>query len=470
MLKLLIEKELREIIGSAKFAVTFGVCSFLIVLTFYVGAKSYQLNFERYQAAKTENKRQMQGLTDWINVRDHKIFLPPQPLESLIAGVSNDIGRTVAVAGRGELMASDSRFNDDPIFAIFRFLDLDFIFQIVLSLFAILLAYDAVNGEKERGTLRLSFANPVPRATYILGKLLGMLLSLIIPLLIPVMLGCLIYSFMGVYLTGDDWVRLALVLLTGFLFLGVFLMLAVLCSVVTTRSANSFLLMLVIWIFAVLVIPRSAVLLAGRAVDVPTIDELDSQKNQLSRQLWREDRKKMSTFKPKATAPEQMGSEFMAFMEGLSEGRDTKIMELTDRLNENRQNRQKVQEGLALSIAKISPAASFSLAATTLAGTSLDIKNHFISKARGYQTTYGEFMKTKTGQNQGGGMRMIRVSSEGAEAAEEIDPNEIPLFDYKIPELKSSINAAMFDMGLLTFLNLVFFAGAFVRFLKFDVR
>lgn len=470
MLKLLIDKELREIVGSAKFAVTFGVCSFLILLTFYVGANSYQLNFERYQAAKTENKRQMQGLTDWMNVRDHRIFLPPQPLETLISGVSNDIGRTVAVTGRGELTASGSRFNDDPIFAIFRFLDLDFIFQIVLSLFAILLAYDAVNGEKERGTLRLCFANPVPRATYIIGKLLGMLLSLIIPLLVPVLLGCLIYSFMGVHLTGEDWIRLVLVLLTGFLFLGVFLMLSVLCSVVTTSSANSFLLMLVIWIFAVLVIPRSSVLLASRAVDVPTIDELDSQKNQLGRQLWREDRKKISSFKPKATAPEQMGNEFMAFMEELSEERDNKIMELTNRLNENRQNRQKVQEKLALTIAKISPAAAFSLAVTTLAGTSLDIKNHFISKARGYQTTYGEFMKGKTGQNPGSGFRMVMVKAGGSDKDEEIDPNEIPLFDYKPPELKDSVNAAMFDMGLLAFLNLAFFAWAFVRFLKFDVR
>src|ERR1051325_11113052 len=82
------------------------------------------------------------------------------------------------VRGGGELTADDSRFNEVPIFAIFRFLDLDFIFQIVLSLFAILFAYDAINGEKERGTLRLSFANPIPRHTYILGKLGGACIGL----------------------------------------------------------------------------------------------------------------------------------------------------------------------------------------------------------------------------------------------------------------------------------------------------
>ena len=120
----------------------------------------------------------MEGLTDWTRVNSHRIFLPPQPLEVLVSGVSNDIGRTIEMSGRGELSANNSRFNDDPIFAVFRFLDLDFIFQIVLSLFAILFAFDAINGEKERGTLRLAFANAVPRDKYVLGKLTGSFLAL----------------------------------------------------------------------------------------------------------------------------------------------------------------------------------------------------------------------------------------------------------------------------------------------------
>ena len=57
------------------------------------------------------------------------------------------------------------------------FLDLEFIVLIVLSLFAILFTYDAISGEKERGTLRLSFAGPVARHTYMTGKLLGSFLG-----------------------------------------------------------------------------------------------------------------------------------------------------------------------------------------------------------------------------------------------------------------------------------------------------
>ena len=79
MLKLLIDKELREIIGSTKFAVTFGVMSLLILLAFYVGGRNYQVSQMEYEAAVSENLKQMEGLTNWAQV-DNRIFLEPQPL------------------------------------------------------------------------------------------------------------------------------------------------------------------------------------------------------------------------------------------------------------------------------------------------------------------------------------------------------------------------------------------------------
>ena len=173
MLRTIIEKEIRDLIGSTKFVTTFGVTTLLILMAFYAGAKNHNLAVAQYDASQAENLRQMEGLTDWMSLQQHRIFLPPQPLASLVNGISSDIGRTIDVKTRGEMSAEDSRFNEDPIFAVFRFLDLSFIFQVVLSLFAILLGYDAISGEKERGTLRLVFSNATPRAIFILGKITG---------------------------------------------------------------------------------------------------------------------------------------------------------------------------------------------------------------------------------------------------------------------------------------------------------
>ena len=284
MLGILIEKELRERIRSRAFAVTFGVCAVLIVLTFYIGACHYQVSVERWQAAQSENLRKMEGLTDWLRV-EHHIYLPPDPLSALVTGITNDVGRTIEMYGRGELTAEGSRYGEDPIYAVFRFLDLDFAFQVILSLFAVLLAFNAVSGEKEQGTLRLAMANAVPRSTFILGKLAGTFLALGLPLLIPILLGCLLLMLMGVPLGGSDWARLALVIAAGLLYFGAFLGGAVWVSSLTHRATSAFLILLIIWVVTVLMLPRAAVLLSGRAVDVLSVDEIAARKSALSQEF-----------------------------------------------------------------------------------------------------------------------------------------------------------------------------------------
>jgi ABC-type transport system involved in multi-copper enzyme maturation permease subunit len=472
MIKLIIEKELREIIGSMRFAVTFGVCSMLILVSFYVGAKNYQVSVAQYEAAKRENIRRLEGLTDWFNVQDYRIFLPPQPLAALVTGISNDIGRTTEVQGRGELSSEDSRFSDDPIFAIFRFLDLDFIFQIVLSLFSILFAYDAISGEKERGTLRLSFAYAVPKDSYIVGKIIGSFLALAIPLLIPVLLGCLLLPLLGVPMSSDEWQRLTLILLCGYLYLGVFLALSVCVSSFTRRSSSSFLMLLVGWIFAVLIIPRVSVLLAGRAVDVPSVDEVASQKNRYNAQLWEEDRKQMAAFKPTASndEPQKVVQEFNTFMQNIADERDKKMQEFSSRVNEERSNRQHVQEWLAFGLSRISPASVFSLAVTSLAGTSLSLKDYFHQSAIAYQRLFAKFMKEKTGMLTGGRMMIFRRSVDDGNKPKPIDPNELPSFSYTPMSLHDVFSSSLIDVGLLLFFNLVFFVAAYVGFMRYDVR
>ena len=470
MFKLIIEKELREIISSTRFAVTFGVCSVLILLSFYAGARNYQVGREQFEASKREDLRKLEGITDWSMVRNLRIFLPPEPMTSLVMGVSNDIGRTIEVRGSGELNGEDSRYGDDPIYAVFRFLDLNFIFQIVLSLFAILFAYDAINGEKERGTLRLTLANAVPRSTYILGKMTGSFLALAIPLLVPMLLGVLILLAMGVPMTGQDWIRLALVVTAGYLYFTVFLSAGLLVSSLTERSSTSFLFLLVVWILSVMIIPRTAVLLAARAVDVPSVDELASQKSRYSASLWEEQRKKMADFRaPEKTPPDKMMQAFQKFMQDLGQERDKKMNEFAARLNEERANRQRVQENVSFALARLSPSAVLSLLNTAIAGTGIHLKDEFKRKAAQYQQSFAEFIREKTGQNPSGGMVFRIVSGDEAKKPP-INPNELPVFRFQPDPLSGAVGEIAVDMAILSIVSLLCFAGAFRSFLKFDVR
>ncbi len=466
MLILIIKKELKEIIGSPKFVYSFAVSSLLILITFYIGAKNFQINKTQYDAAVAENVRSMSGVTDWRMI-NHKIFLPPNPLASLVSGISNDIGRNIQMRGRGELIAMDSKYNEDPIYAVFRFLDLNFLFQIILSLFAILFCYNAINGEKERGTLRLIFSNSLPRDKFILGKVIGSLLSLILPLLIPVLLGCFLLMVMGIPMSTEDWLKLSLVLGIGFLLFGVFTNLSVFLSSITTNSSNSFLILLVIWILFVLVIPKASIMIAGRAVNVPSIDEVNSKKNKFSMQLNREHFKSISQFR--SDSKENIIQEFQNFMEQKNEERDEKMRTYAEKVNKERSNMQDVQENVAFMLSRISPSACFALSASNISGTSLNLVKEYREQSENYQKSFAKFQKEKTGSTTGGGMMFV-IRNEGDNKPPEINPAELPKFNFNPPSLTKTLFASMVDIGLLILFNIIFFVGSYIKFLKFDLR
>ncbi len=470
MIKLLVEKEIRELIGSPKFVYTFIVSAVLILLAFYSGAVNHVQNVERWQAARAESLRQLDGVTDWLRVSEHRIFLPPQPLATLVSGISNDIGRNTSVAPRGEIATEDSRYNEEPLFAIFRFLDLEFIFQVVLSLFAILLGYDAISGEKQRGTLRLCLANSVSRATFLLGKFIGSYTVLTVSLLIPIAVGCLMLPLLGMHLSGDEWLRFAAIVAGGLLFFGAFLSLAILISSLTHHGSHSFLILLVLWVGSVLILPRAAVLLAGRAVDVPSVDEIGYQKASYATDLWKDFREGMKSFKaPQTEEPGTMMDAFNQYMDSLTTIRDEKMNTFRARINEERNNRVHRRAQLALGLARVSPSVTLAQVSSELAGTSLELKQRFYDQAMSYQPALSDFLYEKTGIKVGGRMIIMR-QEDGEEEPQPIDPSELPAFEFRHPPLRAVLTGVLPDLGLLSLFNLIFFAGAVAAFNRYDAR
>ena len=471
MLKLIIEKELRENIKTTKFAVTFGICSLLILLSFYTGARNYQVAKARYEAAKAENLRKLEGLTDWMQVRQFRIYLPPQPIEALVNGVSNDIGRTVEIRNIGELKAYDSLYGNDPIFAIFRFMDLDFIFTVILSLFAILFAYDSINGEKERGTLRLTFSYAVPRDIYISGKIIGAFLSLIIPLLIPLLVGALLLPVFGAQMDGAAWGKLSMVIFSGILLTGAFLTLSVMVSSMTQKSSSSFLILLVVWIMAVMIIPRLSVITSGALIKVPTVTEMNSKKGKLQTQLWNEEKKNLVKFQaPAGSGMQDAMTALNKYMKQKSEEREKRLSQLTDRLNEERNNKELLMERLAFGFARISPIAVFSLAAQEAVGTSLKLQDDLQKASLEYRISYNKFMNEKTGGQANDAIRMYMSKAGEGEKPKAINTREIPEFVFKPSPVVENLAGVFPEMGLLVLFNFAFFAGTFFSFKKYDVR
>lgn len=463
MIKLIMFREMQDILGSKKFIVSFGVVALLILLTFYAGIQNYRYQKSVYESAVNQNIKAMEGSYDW-RIVSNDIFLPPDPLSALVNGISNDIGRKINVPGIGELNAEDSIYETNAIYATFRFLDLTFIFNIVLSLFAILFSYNLINGEKEQGTLKLVFSNPLPRDKFIIGKILGALISIIVPFLLIFLSGCLFFVIYKIPMDLNSWMKLIAIIFCGLLYVSVFITIAVFFSAGFTKSSLSFLYSLVVWIFLVIIVPGTSVYLSSLFVEVPSIDAINSQKNAFNRQTRSEMYANYDKFQVKDRS--RAIEEFNKFMNDEAEKRQKKLDGFYGTLNDKRINSIENQKRISLSFARISPSSCFILSANEFAGTSFTLADEFIQQAKTYQKLYEKFQIQQSGDAGQGGVRIYMSGEE----RKKIKVSELPKFVFNPVSFPQSLFNSLIDIILLLLFNSLFFSAAYFKFLKYDLR
>ena len=75
---------------------------------------------------------------------------------------------------------------------MFPLVDLVFVVTILMSLVALIFAYDAVSGEKEDGTLKLMLADGLARPQVVLARVAGGGLTLLVPYAMSLIVGLLV--------------------------------------------------------------------------------------------------------------------------------------------------------------------------------------------------------------------------------------------------------------------------------------
>ncbi len=488
MFATLILKELRGILSSPKFAATFAVCSLLILLSVYVGMREYRAAARQYDAAVQLAAQSLRAEASWMGMTT-SAYRAPDPMQIFIPGINNDIGRLSGINGLEDVKLRNSTYADEPLYAIFRSIDLSFIVLVVLSLFAILFTYDGVNGEREGGTLLLTFSNPVPRSTFILAKLAGSWLGLVVPMLVPVLLGVLIVLLYGVPLSPDDWARLGMFLVVSLLFFTFFIALGVFISALTQRPAASFLFSLAVWVTLVLIVPRIGVMAAGVADPVPSVAETEARidafaRDVLDRQMhametrWqtRQEEMRGMTTEQRETYEKEMEQRWSDEDEAGRTAAQKETDAYAVRVNEELRNRRSHQERLAFALSRISPASAYQLASMNLAGTGVSLKSRYEDAMRAYRTAFTAYVGGKQKETGGQGGFRITVDSQTGfhfSAPRErgtLDVSDLPAFRPPGVSLGETASAAVIDAGLLAVFSLLALAGAFLAFLRYDVR
>lgn len=127
------------------------------------------------------------------------------------------------------------------------------------AVLAIFLGFDAYNGERENGTLRLLLTKPFYRDQLITGKLLGA--GMIIGLLLSVTLiaNLTLFTFStGLLPSFSEVLRLAIFFLLAFIYMISFYISTLFVSIKTKDRTFGFLIMMIVWIFVSFVIPQLA--------------------------------------------------------------------------------------------------------------------------------------------------------------------------------------------------------------------
>lgn len=480
-------KELKSILVSPKFPVTFAVSSLLILLSVFMGIREYRASVDQYRAAGELVRQEMREARGWMAL-NNRIYREPDPMQIFSSGVHNDVGRLSGISQWESVKLSSSAYSDDPIFALFRFIDFTFIVQVVLTLFAILFTYDSINGERESGTLQLMLSNAVPRASVVTAKFAGAWLGLVVPVAIPVLLGVSLLLLFGVPMTGEHWVRLGLLLGASLLLFTFFIAFGILVSSLTRRSNISFLVCLVSWVAMALIVPRAGMMLAGQLVKVPTDAEVDSRQDSFSKDRWNAHftelsekwRKRMEPLEGLPEAEREAKREEMEWTWAEEDRRDRDSMHAVidanaRRLREDLRNRKLERERLAFTLSRFSPVSAFQLASMNLAGTDISLKTRYEDALEAYRAEFNRYKERKQRESGGSGGIRIEVDSQrgvkidvGREIA--LDLTGLPEFTPKRPQLSEAVAASAADFGLMGLFTIASFAGAFAMFLRYDPR
>jgi len=261
MLTTLIRRELLDNLMTFRFAAAVFITLLLVVVNTTVLIKDYERHLASYNTAVKAHQRQLQAAKTYSGV-DLYVDRSPNPLRLFNVGLDKRLGNMLEVYHGYVPTLWDATMpgSANPFLNIFSSIDIVFIFEVVLSLIALLFAYDALAGERERGTLRLVLTHAVSRGHILLAKYISAMLCLLVPLLLSLLLALILLTLAPTFsLRMPDFLRIGGIVFASLVYLSVFYLIGLLISTMTQRTGTALMLSMFVWGFLVLVYPNMIV-------------------------------------------------------------------------------------------------------------------------------------------------------------------------------------------------------------------
>ena len=258
MLITLIRRELLDNLMTFRFAAAVFITLLLVVANTAVLIKDYERRLAAYNTALKTHQQQLRERKTYSGGK-LDIARPPNPLSIFNVGLDKQLGSETWIYHSYVPTLWDAKMlgTTNPLLNLFSSIDIVFIFEVVLSLMALIFAYDAIAGERERGTLRLVLTHPVNRGQILLAKYISAMTCLLVPLLMSLLLALiLLTTSTTISLSTGDFLRIGGIVFSSVAYLSIFYFIGMLISAATRRTGTALMLSMFVWGFWVLVYPN----------------------------------------------------------------------------------------------------------------------------------------------------------------------------------------------------------------------
>lgn len=501
MLITFIRRELLDTLMTFRFAAAVFIMLLLVVVNTAVLLEDYERRLADYDTAVKTQVQELQARKTY-SASNITVDRPPNPLSIFNVGLDKQLGNRVEIYHGFVPSVWDAVRHgaDNPAMDMFAAIDLVFIFEIVLSLLALLFAYDALAGEHEQGTLRLVLTHPVRRGHLLLAKYISAMLCLLVPLLMCLLLVIiLLTTSASVSLTADDLLRISGIIFASLAYLSVFYLIGLLISAITRRTTTALMLAMFVWGILVLVYPNA--ILAAFAPKAAPETETTAVFNGIE-QLWDEfERERLGYLKNDSEPGEDSG--YGMRWEGWSarHSREDPASLLSyyrrvvhaEKLNPESEPRVPLAQAyyrflvpLTVDIAdqtwhlrrpalerlfvqpatrnrmllKLSPVGVYDAATQAYAGTDLRGIRDFFEAARRYRQQVVDYFF----EEQVFASRAWFAGDKGGAAWD-----SLPTFAFQRRDIRINMERAFWDVSLLLMMNVALFVAVFWVFVRSDV-
>ena len=486
MFAVLIKKEILDAVRSFRFLIATLLCLILVPVGMYINLKEYEKRLADYEEAEQLYVAHSKGALDAEFPAEG--YRPPSPLSVFSIGLEYFIPNQIVTAREGNVRISNAQGVDNPQSLLFGKVDLLFNVSYVISLLALLFAFNTITGEKEEGTLRQIMSNPVPRARILAAKLAGNYLVLLIPFLLSIVISLLIVSMTGVIplFSAKLFPALILILATTFLFILSLFTLGILVSTLSHRSITAIVVLLLLWTILVLSLPKICPMLAEIIHPVKSQQVFNRQKTIARESIEKEREIRLRTLWGEL-APRFNLDPNQVFTGGRSEAQrnllasyDTakavidrqyneRVAATQRHLEDEYQNDRQQQARIALDLSRLSPASCYTYVISALSGSGTIELTTLRENADRFQQQVSDNIYSKIIVKQYLGTHGSAWSTEYAPG---FDPSkaDVPELTYQPTGFSDALRSEWLDIVLLALYAGIFFVGSYVSFLRYDVR